>query len=273
MHQQEIDARNAEFWNELCGTSLARPLGITELSYENLHRFDKAYLEFYPYLAEYVLREDLEDKGVLELGPGYGTLGNLLASRGSDYYAIDIAHGPLAMMHYRLISLGQSPGGRLQRGSALELPYKNECFDYIYTIGCLHHTGNLSKAVTEVHRVLKPGGKAVVMLYNRHSYRQILQVPLIRLKGLFSGERQKEFARRVRALYDSSEGGEAAPHTDYVSRAEVRRLFKDFSHVRIEIQNFATHTVFKGRFVIRREKLLGNLGRVLGLDLYITAEK
>jgi hypothetical protein len=131
----------------------------------------------------------------------------------------------------------------------------------------------LGKAISEVHRVLKPSGKAVVMLYNRHSYRQILKVPLIRLKGLFSGEKQEELARRVRALYDSSEGGEAAPHTDYVSRAEVRRLFKDFSCVRIEIQNFTSHAVFKGKFVIRREKLLGNLGRVLGLDLYITAKK
>lgn len=30
--QSEIDEKNAEFWNELCGSSLARSLGITEVS-------------------------------------------------------------------------------------------------------------------------------------------------------------------------------------------------------------------------------------------------
>jgi ubiquinone/menaquinone biosynthesis C-methylase UbiE len=273
MRKQEVDARNAEFWNELCGSNLARSLGITELSYKNLRRFDEAYLAFYPYLAQYVLKEDLRDKKVLEIGLGYGTLGSFLVSQRCDYCGIDIANGPLGMMRYRLSCPGPDQASQLQKGSALELPYKSESFDYVYTIGCLHHTGNLTKSVSEVHRVLKPSGKAIVMLYNRHSYRQILQVPLIRLRSLFSGSEQREFARRVRALYDTNESGEAAPHTDYVSRAEVGRLFKDFLHVRTEVQNFATHALFKEKLIIRREKLLNNLGRVLGLDLYITATK
>jgi ubiquinone/menaquinone biosynthesis C-methylase UbiE len=160
----------------------------------------------------------------------------------------------------------------MHKGSALELPYKNECFDYVYTVGCLHHTGNLSKAVSEVYRVLKPNGKAIVMLYNRHSFRQLVHVLLMRLISLFFTDKRKEFARRVRSLYDVNEYGEAAPHTDYVSRAEVKRLFKSFSQVDIDIQNFDSYR-FKEKFIVPREKLLNNLGRVLGLDLYITARK
>jgi SAM-dependent methyltransferase len=147
MYQQEIDSRNAEFWNELCGSHLARSLGIAEVSPENLCRFDEAYLAFYPYLAEYVLREDLKNKKVLEIGLGYGTLGKLLASQGSDYYGIDIARNPVAMMRYRLRDLGQNKANQVQRGSALEIPYKNTFFDYVYTIGCLHHTGNLNSCI------------------------------------------------------------------------------------------------------------------------------
>jgi ubiquinone/menaquinone biosynthesis C-methylase UbiE len=172
-----------------------------------------------------------------------------------------------------LSCLGQNSANQVQRGSALELPYKSETFDYVYAIGCLHHTGNLSKAVSEVYRVLQPSGKAIVMLYHRYSFRRIVSVPVIRLRGIFSAHNQEEVERRIRALYDTNEGGEAAPHTDYVSRAEVKHLFNKFAHLRTAVQNFDSYRVFKGKITIPREILLGNLGRILGLDLYITATK
>ncbi|HET8670251.1 MAG TPA: hypothetical protein VFM05_06355, partial [Candidatus Saccharimonadales bacterium] len=73
--------------------------------------------------------------------------------------------------------------------------------------------------------------------------------------------------------YDTNVQGDAAPHTDYVSIIEVRRLFKSFSMVKVDIQNFDTYALFKGKVVIPREKLLNNIGRILGLDFYITAVK
>ncbi len=276
MLQKDMNKRNAEFWNELCGSGLARSLGITEVSPDSLRRFDDAYMQMYPYLEGYVSGEELEDKKVLEIGLGFGTLGQIIASRGSDYYGLDIAEGPCAMMCYRLAHLGRESAKKVQMGSALEIPYADGSFDYVYTIGCLHHTGNLSKAVSEVHRVLVPGGKAIVMLYHRHSLRQLVMVPLIHLwdhlSTLFWGGKRIDFSERVRALYDVNAEGSAAPHTDYVSRADVRQLFKDFSFVEIDIRNFDTYS-FRGRVIIPREKLLNNLGRVLGLDLYITAKK
>ena len=49
--QAETDIRNAEFWDELCGTTFARSVGVTDASPQSLARFDAAYMEFYPYLA------------------------------------------------------------------------------------------------------------------------------------------------------------------------------------------------------------------------------
>jgi SAM-dependent methyltransferase len=272
MDQHTIDTKNADFWNELCGSGLARMLGITAINPETLRRFDEAYLAFYPYLKGYVTSQPLKNKKVLEIGLGYGTLGQLLAEQGCDYFGMDIAQGPVDMMCYRLTNLGQSSEGKVQKGSALEIHYSEASFDYVYTIGCLHHTGNLSQAVSEVCRVLVPGGKASVMLYNRHSFRQLVQIPMERIRNLFvSGDRS--FAERVRALYDTNVQGDAAPHTDYVSLIEVRRLFKSFSTIKVDIQNFDTYVLFKGKVVIPREKLLNNIGRILGLDFYITAVK
>ena len=58
--QQVIDRSNSAFWDELCGSSLARALGIIDVSKESLNRFDQTYFDYYPYLNRYVLEEKLE---------------------------------------------------------------------------------------------------------------------------------------------------------------------------------------------------------------------
>ena len=52
--QAQVDVNNASFWSELCGTRLAREVGVTDASPESLARFDRAYMDFYPYLERYL---------------------------------------------------------------------------------------------------------------------------------------------------------------------------------------------------------------------------
>jgi SAM-dependent methyltransferase len=261
MTQIEIDRQNASFWSELCGSGLARSLGITGDEPDTLERFDAAYFGFYPYLKGYVDRFDLSGRDVLEIGLGYGTLGQYIAERGAVYHGLDIAPTPVEMMRHRLRLLGQEGDERVRQGSALESPWPGATFDAVYSIGCLHHTGDLERAVTEVHRVLRPGGSAVVMLYNRHSARR-----------LRAGLRARS-AAAIRGSYDRNAGGEPAPHTDFTSRREARRLFGAFSRVQINGENLDAPT-FRGRTVVSRERALRTpLPRLLGLDLYIVAQK
>jgi SAM-dependent methyltransferase len=268
------DLANKEFWDELCGSWLALSLGIKEVTPANLRRFDAAYFALYPYLYDYFVDESLEGKGLLEIGLGYGTLGQALTERGCDYHGLDVAEGPVGMMSYRLSQLERlNWRGKVQIGSVLDIPYGDSSFDYVYSIGCLHHTGDIERSVSEVYRVLRAGGKAIIMLYNRYSFRLLFQVPVMRMVGMLSkrvkGETPQE---KIRALYDTNIEGSAAPHTDFVTPYEARRLFKTFSRVKIEIRNFDGYS-FRKRTIIKREKLLNNIGRVLGLDLYIIAEK
>ena len=165
------------------------------------------------------------------------------------------------MVRHRLRLAGEDPGDRVLEGSALEVPHASDTFDFVYSIGCLHHTGDLPRSVGEVHRVLRPGGTAVVMLYNRYSARQLQRVVI---PGLL---RRGQAPSTVRGMYDTNAAGDAAPHTDYVSRRDVRRLFSDFSDVEIDARNFDPLPY------VPRRRLLGNVDRLLGLDLYITARK
>ena len=260
MSQPTIDRENAEFWDTLCGWSMARDAGITGRAADDLQRFDELYLGFYPYLERYVAA-DLGGKKVLEVGLGFGTLGQLLASRNADYYGVDIAAGPVETMKRRLEWLGK-PADHARQASVLELPFEDESFGHVYSIGCLHHTGDLPRSIQEVHRVLVPGGRAVVMLYYRHSLRRLL----FGLRAAFRPGSNGDGA--MRGLYDVRESGEAAPHTDFVSKADVRRLFADFERAQIDVQNFEDYPLG-----IKREWFLGNLARVVGLDLYIVADK
>jgi ubiquinone/menaquinone biosynthesis C-methylase UbiE len=271
---ENIDKANAEFWDELCGSWLAVSLGIEEVTPGNLRRFDDAYFSLYPYLPDYFIRESFRGKRVLEIGLGYGTLGQALAEKGCDYHGLDIAAGPVAMMGYRLSQLDWSNWkGKVQIGSVLDIPFKDSTFEYVYSIGCLHHSGDIERSVSEAYRVLKDGGKAVIMLYNKHSFRLLVQVPLMRVLGIFPNmKRYKSINEKIRSLYDTSEDGSAAPHTDFVSSREVRRIFEKFSRVKIDIRNFDNYTI-GGKFLLKREWVFNNLARFLGLDLYIRAIK
>jgi SAM-dependent methyltransferase len=260
--QQIIDRSNADFWNTLCGWNMAQAAGITGDNPDDLRRFDDLYLSYYPYLTDYVAT-DLSGRQVLEIGLGFGTLGQLLASRGAEYHGVDIAAGPVSVMRRRIGGLGL-PEESVRQASALELPFADASFDYVYSIGCLHHTGDLQRSISEVHRVLRPGGRVVAMLYYRHSLRRLA----LGLRHRLKRGQERSFDDEMRDLYDAHAAGEGAPHTDFVSKADVKRLFNGFSDVRIDVQNFDGF-----RFGIKREWFLSNLGRVAGLDLYIVADK
>ena len=263
-NQAQIDRRNAAFWDELCGTGLAQQLGITGPSPENLARFDDAYMAIYPYLDDYLPPGPGEGRRLLEIGLGYGTVSQRLAERGFDYHGLDIAAGPVEMVRHRLTELGvEDPQDRVRVGSVLEMSHPDESFDEVVTIGCLHHTGDLPRAVGEVRRVLRPGGRALVMVYNARSFRRARMALGSRIRGRRTDDEV------MRASYDANREGEAAPATVYTSRAEAKRLFEGFSEVRVRSENFDPLQL--PRLTVARERLLGWPARLAGLDLYITA--
>jgi SAM-dependent methyltransferase len=263
-----IDKANAEFWDELCGSTLAREIGIRDHSSESLRRFDSAYLDFYPYLLHRVPVGDMRGKSVLEVGLGYGTLGQKIVEAGARYTGLDIAAGPVRMMAERLRRGGLD--GEAKQGNMLDCPFPDSTFDYIVSIGCFHHTGNTQRCFDETLRILRPGGTAYVMVYNRFSGRQWRGWPLQTLGTLLGlGGRASESQR---AAYDANASGAAAPETAFVSAGTVRKMLGRFSRVSIVKENCDDLRV-RGRLLVARKKLLPIFGRLAGLDLYVTAVK
>lgn len=202
MNQAELDRANAAFWNEICGTSLA-----SGLRNPTIRNFDYHYLRLYPWLPKMI--KDLAGRGerVLEIGPGYGTVGRLLVRNRVNYTALDIA--PKVIEH---IQATTSPNAVL--GNVLELDKQFEAgsFDAVCAIGCLHHTGNLPLALEQVHRVLRPAGKLLAMVYG-------------------DGE-----------TCDFNAAGDAAPHTEFVSPERIPEVFSLFSAIQVEPKRPHQHT-------------------------------
>jgi SAM-dependent methyltransferase len=267
-----LDLANARFWDELCGSRLAMELGVRDHSLESLKRFDRGYLDFYPYLLKHVPVGSMRDRTVLEIGLGYGTLGQCIAESGADYIGMDLAETPVRMMAHRLALQGLP--GRVVRASVLACPFDDCSVDAVVSIGCFHHTGDIERCIRETFRVLRPGGRAHVMVYNKYSLRQWTRWPFVTLWDLaretFSMEALPSSESQRRA-YDARMSGAAAPETTFMSRGRLRGLFGRFSQLRIRAEN-SDPVQLGGRTLVSREHLL-SLGWLWGLDLYVEATK
>jgi SAM-dependent methyltransferase len=270
-----LDQSNISFWNELCGSHLAKVIGIEDSSPSSLRKFDNWFLAYYPYIFLHIPFDELKDKDVLEVGLGYGTIAQRLAESGANYMGLDIADGPVAMAKHRINQAALK--GDARQGSILAAPFDDNSFDMIVTIGCLHHTGNLQKSLDECYRMLRPGGRLMVMFYYAYSYRRWFHAPLATFHYLF----RELFGYRgvVEPMHDSetwdydhNAKGEIAPHTDFVSVKSLRAMCKRFRSFEWRRENINNERPFS-RWASRRALLKTRFPQIVGLEIYATAQK
>jgi len=248
-----LKERVRAFWQQNpCGTKFADASPGSRRFYELVeeHRYKKEW--HIPAAAGFANSKDLS---VLEVGCGLGTDGAQFAKAGAKYTGIDLTEAAvdLAKRRFELFNLP----GTFRVADAERLLFANNSFDIVYSHGVLHHTPDTAAAVREIHRVLRPGGKAMVMLYHRDSYNYRVNISILRRAGvnllkwnagvklvhLLTGEaedRLREQAQllRIQSDYSNSEeflnqntDGAGNPLARVYSQAEVRELFKDFAQI------------------------------------------
>jgi ubiquinone/menaquinone biosynthesis C-methylase UbiE len=254
----ELKERVRAFWQEHpCGTKFAdAPEGsrrFFELVEE--HRYQKEW--HIPAAADFQSSSGLR---VLEIGCGLGTDGAQFAKAGADYTGVDLTDAAIELARKRFELFGLP--GKFRTADAEQLDFPDESFDLVYSHGVLHHTPDVASAVREIHRVLRPGGNAKVMLYHRDSYNYRINISILRRGGVHllrwdagvklvhlltkePEESLRQHARRLQldSTYLSSgeflsqnTDGAGNPLARVYSRDEVRSLFKDFS--RVELKTF-----------------------------------
>jgi len=145
----------------------------------------------------YVDFGSVRGKDVLEVGCGSGFASQLFAEAGANVTAVDLTEWAVETTRARFAAFGLA--GDVRQADAELLPFEDGSFDVVFSWGVIHHTTDMDRALRELVRVLRPGGKLVLMLYNRRSlfflvYRAFDRfLPLARRLGLhFEGARAGE---------------------------------------------------------------------------------
>ncbi len=101
---------------------------------------------------------DITDKYLLDLGCGAGENSVYFAKKGARCVASDYSPGMVEVAVKLAEANGVKIEGKVMDAMALEFP--DNTFDVVYASNLLHHLPNPKLAIREMHRVLKPGGKA-----------------------------------------------------------------------------------------------------------------
>ena len=109
--------------------------------------------------------DELKGKKVLDMGCGSGRFTLGFAQLGVEK-VIGIDLGKTGIDVGRKISQKSGLTNiEFIEDSVLSLPFEDDSFDFVFSKGVLHHTGNLEKGLDEYHRVLKKGGQGFLYLY------------------------------------------------------------------------------------------------------------
>jgi SAM-dependent methyltransferase len=124
-------------------------------------------------------------KQLLEIGLGEGSDSELLIRQRARWSGVDLTAESVERVRTRL-KLRNLPYDELRQGSVLQLPFADDSFDMVFSHGVLHHVPDIEHAQREIHRVLRPGGELVIMVYAKWSLNYLVSIGILRRAALLA---------------------------------------------------------------------------------------
>ncbi len=260
--------RTQEQWSaNPCGAHIAK-----EYAFGTREYFDAIeayrYQVYAPWMREAIGFDKYAGKRLLEVGCGTGTDLLQFARGGAIVSGVDLTPRSIEIVRQRFAVYGQQ--GEFVEGDAEKLNFADGAFDVVYSFGVIHHTPDTEAAAQEIHRVLKPGGKAIVMVYHRSSLYYWLGLMVKR--GILRGELCKYRPAEILSRYVEHTESDGRPLVKAYTRKEARQLFRRFRECNVEVNQLTREELgFVGRLL--PESALQFLARHFGWNLMITATK
>jgi ubiquinone/menaquinone biosynthesis C-methylase UbiE len=253
-----------DFWNaEPCGT---RYLGGPQ-------EFDahaRARYELEPFIFDFAGFPSASGLKVLEIGVGLGADYLEWLKAGAQATGVDLSAASLDRARQRCEAAGFNPDLRI--ADAEQLPFAGDYFDVVYSYGVMHHSPNTQQCVREALRVLKPGGRAKIMVYHHPS----LTGAMLWLRyGLLGRKSLRQ------CVFQNLE----SPGTKSYTQDEARQLMAGFGDLKFRVEFSAGDLLLhqpSAKFQSAFYRLLWKLfprflvrrfGRRFGLFLLISATK
>lgn len=215
----ELKEQVHDFWNRAsCGEELyLRSHDAAGFAEQARKRY-----QLEPYIPGFAKFDQCAGRRVLEIGVGLGADHECFARAGAVLSGIDLTERAVANVSERFKVLGLHSD--LQVADAEKLPFADSTFDVVYSWGVIHHSPDTPAAVRQIHRVLKPGGVARIMVYNYWSMIGLmlwLRYGALRLKPWTS-------------LADMYSQYLESPGTKAYTPRQAHDLFKDFEQVHVD---------------------------------------
>ena len=207
MNQSDISA----YWEaEVCGTRFATATSTLEQSQE----ISAARYLAEPFIRDFARFDSRPGDNVLEVGVGAGTDFMEWLNTGAHCYGIDATTAAIELTRSRITVEEVSPPVQLFVADAADLPFAMDFFDYVYSYGVIHHAERTTDCLAEIHRVLRAGGTARVMVYSSFSATGLM---LYLMYGL---ARLRPFTSQRAVVSQHLE----SPGTKCYSKGEFRRM-------------------------------------------------
>src|SRR5690349_7035184 len=265
----EEKLRAREQWSQdPCGAEYEREheLGTREF-FDSVERY--RYQEYAPWMPRLMEFEKFRGARLLEVGCGMGTDLLQFARGGARCTGVDLTPRSVEITRHRFRLYVADGDFMISDGE--HLPFRSESFDVVYSNGVLHHTPDTAGSIREVHRVLRPGGVAKIMLYHRNSLNYWVEIVLRR--GVLGLEFLRgRSAEQIMSCVIEFSDHDARPLVKVYSRRQVRELFGMFKDVRVDVEQLMRAEL---RFLspLIPDALLEKLRTTIGWNVIVTATK
>lgn len=155
-------------WNEdACGSQYVEKAKEGTLDwYLEAERY--RYDVYGPWMPKVMEFDKHAGKKVIEIGGGMGTDLAQFAKHGAIVTDFDLSAGHLE--HAKRSFALRGLKGEFVHGDGENVPFPDNTFDVVYSNGVIHHTPDTAGVVRHMFRILKPGGKAIIMVYAENSW-------------------------------------------------------------------------------------------------------
>lgn len=264
--ESSVQQQYQKYYSQTQATLGRGDTGLTPEDQEFFPATEKQRYRLYPYFKELMEFENWAGKKVLEVGVGEGTDHSRFAKGGADLWGVDLTPRHLEITQKRLNYFNLK--SRLQQADAENLPFPDSTFDLVYSCGVLFLVPGIEKAVSEIYRVLKPGGKVIALFYHTHSFFYYLNILLYH--GAIEGELLFLTLNKLKDWYAGD--GLGYPPMRYFTKKELGELFRAFKNPQFFVNQLEQWPV-PGQGWIMPCKVLDFLSRRFGYFLTIKAYK
>jgi len=276
---EELTQKVQKWWNDNPFTYLMNNQNITPdwAFFRNIDRKIIKWMPWaqkgYPLLSSVIDYSVLKGKKVLDIGIGTGWTTEQFVRAGADVSAIDLTPQAVELAKKRM-EINHLTGANIQAADAQNLPFPDNTFDYVLAFGTLMHMPNTEKAISEIYRVLKPGGRAAAMMYYKHSLHWWYYIFFS--KGIVRGKLLKMSPQELSNRYTDGAYEEGNQLTKFYSKKEIQQLFSQFKECKIKIEDTTTPVdtfphryVPIGKFLPERLKqwMVKSVGQTLWIDV------